>query len=150
MKFHKEIMRQAWNEMDALLADYFLRTVAKEGLPPLDMNWRAYIALDQRGDLALCTARGDDDELLGFVMYLVHPHLHHIGTINASCDILAVHVDARGKGIARGLMDYAEPILRIKGAHYITHQFRTCYDVEPLFPKVGYRLIEQGYLKELT
>jgi hypothetical protein len=48
------------------------------------------------------------------------------------------------------MMEFAEPILKKRGANYVTHQFRTCYDTEPLFPKLGYRLIEHGYLKELN
>jgi GNAT superfamily N-acetyltransferase len=98
--------------------------------------------------LLLVTAR-DDGRLVGFVMYLVVPHMHHIGSTIAACDILAVDVDARGRGIARKMMAIAEPMLRERGASYVTHQFRICYDVKPLFPKLGYQLVEQSYMKEL-
>jgi GNAT superfamily N-acetyltransferase len=73
-----------------------------------------------------------------------------MGVVCAACDILAVDVDARGQGIARALMEFAEPILRERGVKIVTHQFRVIYDVEPLFPKLGYRLAEQGYMKEIS
>ena len=150
MEVWQEAVQECYQQLDELLKDYFAKTVAKEGLPPLRMNWHAYITLNKQNHLLLFTARDDNDELVGFVMYHVHPHLHHMGTINASCDILAVHVDERGKGVATTLMREAERVLKDNGVHFITHQFRTCYDTEPLFPKLGYRLIEQGYLKEIA
>lgn len=151
MEVWLESVQECYQELDELLHDYFAKTVAKEGLPPLRMNWPVYVTLNKRHDLLLFTARDDDrDALCGFVMYHVHPHLHHMGVVNAACDILAVGVDHRGKGVAKQLMAEAEPVLKDRGAHYVTHQFRTCYDVEPLFPKLGYRLVEQGYLKEIA
>jgi GNAT superfamily N-acetyltransferase len=149
MDLQIEPIVQVYPQLDALLQDYFMRTIASEGLPPLRMNWLAYSNLCQSGNLILMTAR-ENHTLLGFVMYHIYPHLHHIGVINAACDILAVGVDHRGKGIGRKLMAEAEPVLRARGVRFITHQHRTDYDVEPLFPKLGYRLIEQGYLKELS
>src|SRR4249920_1748534 len=99
-----ESVTQAWPDLDKLLHDYFERTIAKEGLPPLRMNWLAYVELDNRGDLIAVTARGKDHELLGFIMYHIYPHLHHMGVVNAACDIIAVGVDYRGAGIARRMM----------------------------------------------
>ena len=144
-----EPVTQAWPDCDKLLHDYFERTIAKEGLPPLRMNWLGYVNLDNSGHLILITARGKDHELLGFVMYHIHDHLHHMGVTNAACDIIAVSVDYRSGGIARRMMKYAEPVLKARGVRYITHQFRTGYKAEPLFPKLGYRLIEQAFVKEI-
>ena len=149
MEFQIEPVVQVYPQLDVLLQDYFARTIASEGLPPLRMNWLAYSNLCQQGNLVLMTAR-DDATLLGFVMYHIYPHLHHIGVINAACDIIAVGVDYRGSGIGRRLMAECEPVLRARGVRFITHQHRVDYDVEPLFPKLGYRLIEKGYLKELS
>lgn len=146
----EDFVEAVWDEMDALLHDYFARTIAKDGLPKLDMNWPAYIMLNNDRHLLLFTARDAGSSLLGFVMYHIVPHLHHIGIVNAACDIMAVGVDYRGRGIAHRMMEHAEPVLRTAGVHFITHQFRTCYDTEPLFPSLGYRLIEKGYLKELN
>jgi GNAT superfamily N-acetyltransferase len=151
MIFSIEPVAQAYSQLDGLLQDYFARTKAKEGLPPLHMQWRTYIELEKAGSLMVLTARDDKCELLGFVMYHIYQHLHHTGVINAACDILAVRLDQRNKGIGRALVENAEPLLRSRGAQFVTHQFRTCYEEEePLFPKLGYKLIEQGYLKELS
>ena len=149
MNLSMEQVDAVYHELDDLLHDYFARTIAQEGLPPLRMNWSAYIELNNRGNLLCFTARNDDDDLMGFVMYHIHPHLHHMGVIMAACDILAVNVDDRGQGIGTELVEYAEPMLRNRGVRHIIHMFRTCYDVEPLFPKLGYTLFEKSYIKDL-
>ena len=149
VEFYEEPVSPSYHQLDDLLHEYFAKTIAQEGLPRLNMNWPAYIMLNCQGDLHLFTARDEKFKLYGFVMYFVHPHLHHNGLINAACDIIATRIDMRGKGIARMLMEYAESRLRNRGVHFITHQSRTCYDVEPLFPKLGYTLIEQGYFKDI-
>jgi GNAT superfamily N-acetyltransferase len=148
MEIKDEHVRNTYLELDELLHDYWKRSPAKEDVPALNMDWRAYIQLQDAGALVLFTAR--TDKLLGFVMYHVHEHLHHVGSINAACDILAVHMDARRHGVGRKLMEFAEPVLRSMGATHVTHQFRTCYTAKPLFPRLGYKLIEYGYMKELV
>jgi GNAT superfamily N-acetyltransferase len=144
-----EPVHGTWRELDILLHDYFSRTKAKEGIPPLRMNWDVFIKLNEQGHVMLFTAR-DGERLVGFALYYIHAHLHHMGMMAASCDILAVDVDHRGKGIATAMLKYAEHVFRNRGIDFITQGSRTCYDVEPLFPKLGYRLIEQGYMKELN
>lgn len=147
--FWEEPLSPVYEQLDELLQEYFAKTIAKDGLPPLRMNWMTYIELNVRNELAVFTARSDWHSLHGFVMYHIHPHLHHMGTLCAACDILATRLGMRGNGVARKLLEYAEPRLKSRGVHFISHQFRTCYDVEPLFPKLGYKLIEHAYLKDI-
>jgi GNAT superfamily N-acetyltransferase len=143
-----ERVQETYKELDELVHDYYASTVAAEDMPPLDFNWSVYCALEHAGMLKLYTARNKDD-LVGFVLYHVYPHLHHRTYMTAACDTLAVKPEQRGKGIGRALMEYAEPQLKKCDVKSITHQFRTCYTAKPLFPKLGYKLIEYGYLKEL-
>jgi hypothetical protein len=77
MEIAEARVRDVFEELDVLLHDYFQRSEASEDIPPLNMNWRAYMQLNDQYALRLFTAR--TDRLLGFVMYHVHEHLHHIG-----------------------------------------------------------------------
>jgi GNAT superfamily N-acetyltransferase len=143
-----EQVAETYEELNSLVCDYYASTVAAKDLPPLDFNWPIYCALQEEGMLELYTAR-DKDELVGFAIYHIYPHLHHRSHLVAACDTLAVRPKHRGKGIGRTLMEYAEPLLKRHEVKSIIHQFRTCYTAKPLFPKLGYKLIEYGYLKEL-
>jgi GNAT superfamily N-acetyltransferase len=135
--------------MQEILDEYWPATAAGKDMPPLDMNWSFYDLLAQNGKLLVVTAR-DDDYMEGFVMYVVSHLPHHKSIVGATCDILATRLGSRNMGIGRMVMTEAENMLRVIGARYITHQFRTCYTDEPLFPKLGYKLYEQSYMKELT
>lgn len=148
MHMQEENVSVVYEELDELVRDYYASTVASEDLPELDFNWSTYCTMQDEGMLQLYTAR-IKEELVGFVMYLIYPHLHHRTHIVATCDTLAVRPKHRGKGIGRALMEYAEPLLKRHEVKSIIHQFRTCYTARPLFPKLGYKLIEYGYLKEL-
>lgn len=148
MHLREERVDKTYEELDELVRDYYATTVASEDVPPIDFNWPVYCALQETGMLVLVTARSSG-KLVGFVIYHIFPHLHHRSKINAACDTLAVNTRYRSLGIGRALMEHAEPILKKLEVNYVTHQFRTCYKSKPLFPKLGYKLIEQGYLKEL-
>lgn len=135
-------------QMDALLKDYFARTVASEGIPPLDMDWERYAELQHHNKLILVTAR-EDMKLVGFVMYFIIDHLHHKGLRMGICDILAVHVDHRGKRIGRLLVQAGIELLKARDVKAVIHNSRTVYDVDPLFPKLGFELVEHSYMKRL-
>jgi GNAT superfamily N-acetyltransferase len=132
--------------MDAILAEYFAATAAKVGIPALDMDWDFYAEAAQQGKFILITAR-ENEELVGFVTYYVNNHPHHKTVMYAACDILAVKMAHRGKGIGTQLVKAAEPLLKMFYVKRIVHASRTVYDVEPLFPKLGYSLVERSYMK---
>jgi len=148
MEINREPLRNALNEVEALLLDYFARTNAQEGQPQLDMDWHAFLRIEENGKLMLMTAR-EDVELRGFAVYVFYPHLHHAHSIWAMCDILAVDPDHRGKGIATAIVQAAMTRFKVMGIDQIVHGFRTVYDTTPLFEKLGFTCIEHIYRKAL-
>jgi GNAT superfamily N-acetyltransferase len=151
MRFAFDEVEYCHQELDALLMEHMPRPAERERMLPMRVDWLAFRRLEHAGGVVLVTARDDEfgGRVLGFVLYFVVPNMHHAGTIIAACDFLVVADDMRGLGIAANLMKVAEPILRERGVSFITHMFCVCYDTQPLFPKLGYALIEQAYLKEL-
>jgi GNAT superfamily N-acetyltransferase len=134
--------------MDTLVHEYFRDTIAKENLPPLDINWDTYVDLE-RNNHTLVVGAWDHDELVGFVMYIVMEAPHHRRINLALCDILAVLPAYRGRHVGRILVASAEHLLRDRGVHYVHHQYRVEYGVTPLFEKLGFEVIERTYRKEL-
>jgi len=141
--------RLNFGELDELVHDYFATTQASEGLPELDINWGAYVSLEAANNLLIIGAR-DSDVLVGFVMYVIAKNLHHQAYLCASCDIIAVKPDYRGRHIASDLIRVAEQRMHDMGVSYVTHQFRTDYKVTPLFDKLGYEVIEHTYRKRIA
>ena len=151
MLIEPEPVETCYPELDALLMNDMPRPAERERLLPMRVDWLAFRRLSAADGVVLVTARDVEQggRLAGFLLYIVVPNMHHIGTVVAACDFLVVADNMRGMGLAGRMMQVAEPILRARGVKLVTHLFCVCYNAEPLFPKLGYTLIEQSYLKEL-
>jgi GNAT superfamily N-acetyltransferase len=136
------------HQMDNLLCGYWNETEAHKGVPDLEMDWDVYQEREDVGGLIIITVR-KDTSLVGFNMYNVFKHPHHKGVLTAACDILAVALHHRRQGIGRLLINAAEPLLRGVGVQLMTHNFRTCYEDDPLFVSLGFEMIEATYMKRL-
>lgn len=136
------------HEIEGMFRDYYAGTPAHIGLPPYEFAWHIYYRLSLDRNLLILVAR-DDGVLCGVNMYILMEHPHHIGLMMAECDSLATAPAYRGKGIGRSLVSLGEKVLRNMGIQRVVHRYRTVYDAEPLFPKVGYTLVEQVYTKDL-
>lgn len=149
MKYQRERLSDHINECDQLVKDYFDRTIAWQGMPPLAMNWGLYKKAEEVGNLLFFTARDDDKVMQGFSMYIVSFDPHYHNHKFAQCDILAVRPEWRGRGIGKWLVTHAELALKRHGVDRMIHRFRTIYDVEPLFTKLGFTEVERTYMKVL-
>ena len=148
MRIELAILPNLTGEMDELVHEYYDKLDADPELPPLDMNWDLYVHLWEKEHLLSVAAQ--DERLQGFVMYHVSYHPHYQRVLFAQCDIIAVRKTARGRGIGRRMMAYAEPLLKSMDVKVVLHNFRSCYGETPLFPKVGYRLFEHNFIKVLS
>ncbi len=147
MQINKEQLVDTVMELDALIRDYFARTKAQDGIPPLRMNWKFYTDLAVAGRLVLFTARTDDEALLGFAMYILGNHPQHAGMPFALCNTLAVDVSHRNQGIGTLLVEAAIAYFETTDVKMLVHGHRTVYDATPLFPKLGFDLIEHIYMR---
>ena len=142
-----ELVEQGWKDCNDLVLDYYAKTIASHGLMPLKIDWDAYRKMAKSGHCCLFTDR--EEELRGFALYIVNTHLHHPLHNIAACSILGVRPELRGRGIGRGLIEFAMPWLRDRGCTHITHAHRMIYGDDTLFPKLGFKLLEQTYMKAL-
>ena len=137
-------------EIDALIHEYYKDKRLLDGLPEIDMNWQHYMQLHRSNALLIVTCRGDDGALDGVGMYVLTEHPHYNGLLFGLCDTLAVHPARRRLGIGRTIVKAAEVLLHDRGARYMTQGSRTVYEEEPLFPRLGFRVSEHTYIKELV
>jgi GNAT superfamily N-acetyltransferase len=150
MNIQVERLRGCINQLNAIIVEYYAKTAASEGVPPVDMAWELFTELEDRDGFILITARDPFNGIIkGFVTYYVGPHPHHKTVTFATCGTLAVKVSERSKGIASQLLKAAEPLLKMHHVKYISHGYRTVYNKEPIFSKHGYKLAEYQFVKEL-
>jgi GNAT superfamily N-acetyltransferase len=132
--------------MMAIMEEYYEKTSASKGVPKLDFDWDFYMGLWLTDSLVLITAR-ENEELIGFSMYIVKFHPQYKTTLFATCNTLAVKLGYRGRGVATKLVKASESYLKMCNVKYMIHGFRAVYDAEPLFKKLGFELSEQFYQK---
>lgn len=142
-------LAKQYKVMDELVHDYYAHTQAADNVPPLDIDWLTYLQLEI-GEQILAVGAFENERMVGFVMYVISKNLHHKQITIASCDILGVRHTHRNQRVGRHLMAAAELRMRDLNVHYITHQFRVDYEVEPLFGKLGYELLERTYRKRIA
>lgn len=136
------------DEIEALLRDMYDNSVASTDIPMYDFDWHRYKQVEIAGMLMLTTARFEE-MLVGFAIYLIVRHPHHKTVTSAECDAIAINRNLRNNGIGQNLIDFSLDQLRGRGVKFVTHRYRTCYEAEPIFPKLGFRLIEHVYMKDL-
>jgi GNAT superfamily N-acetyltransferase len=135
------------DECDALIRDYYARSNASDGMSKLAINWQRYAAMERAGACFLFLDR--DEQLNGFALYMLYDHMHHEAQCIAQCTMIGVQLEARGKGVGRGLIEAAILFFKPMGVTHVVHQHRLIYDTEPLFEKLGFKKIEVSYMKEL-
>lgn len=142
-----EPLKHCEQQLDDLLHGYWDSTPAQEGMPPLDVDWEMFREQEQAGRLVIITARSR--MLLGFAMYIVGRHPKHKTLLAAFCDTLATDVHVRRQGIGTKLVCAAESLLKPMGVEIMIHGFRSVYNDQPLFPRLGFKLIETFFMKRL-
>jgi ribosomal protein S18 acetylase RimI-like enzyme len=145
-----ESITECQPEFADLIHLYYSDTRIHDGLPYPDQDWNHYYTLDAKGMMLLVTARNDDEKLIGVALYTIAPHPHYRNMIWAYCDTLAVDPSCRRRGVGRRLVEEVLPRLKEMGVRFVTNNHRTVYEVVPLFPKLGFKLMEQCYVRELV
>lgn len=135
-------------DIDAYLVGQYTATPAHTDLPAYDHDWTAYMSMQAQDMTVFVTAR-EDGKLVGYAMYVITPMLHHCKYLMAVCDALVTWYTHRGQGIGRLLYEVAEKECIDRGANRIVNHHRLCYGAEPIFPKLGFKLIEHVYMKEV-
>lgn len=149
MQIQMESLGTCVSDLSELILGYYADTNAQDGIPPLRMDWAFYANLEKQDRLVIITAR-EDEELLGFGMYMLVNHPQHGGMLTAIANTLGVATKHRGHGIGRQLVEAAEIYFRsATQVKMMVHGHRMIYKAEPLFPKLGFTLEEQIYIKVL-
>lgn len=116
----------------------------------IEIDWEGYRRFEQHRLSVIVVAR-EKAKMIGMVVYLLHSHLHHPDQRVASCTILGVHPDHQHKGVGEAMIEAALDELKLRSVTHVLHHHDVFYtDVVPLFGKIGFKLVEYAYVKELN
>jgi GNAT superfamily N-acetyltransferase len=148
--YQQEFIPDFFEDFIALIARYYEDAAIRDGLPMPDMDREQYEQRHAANSIVIITARNEANTLIGCAVYMLGHHPHYKGQLWAFCGTLAVHPDHRRKRIGSTMVEAAMHKLRDRGVRFVTNNHRVVYNVAPLFPKLGFKLMEYSYVKELV
>lgn len=115
---------------------------------PLVPDYDAYKRLADAGMLRCVTVRADE-EMIGYAIFIVQPHLHYMTCKTAFEDIYYIRPDFRKGRVGIRLFKYAEEVLQRIGVNRIIMHTKIHMDNSKLFEYLGYKLTDKIYTKIL-
>jgi len=115
---------------------------------PLMPDYEAYGRLHVAGMLRCITVR-EDNELIGYALFIVHPHLHFKSCITAFEDIYFLKKEHRKGRVGIRLFQFVEDVLKKEGVHRIIMHTKIHMDNTRLFEYLGYKLTDKLFTKIL-
>lgn len=115
---------------------------------PLVPDYDAYKALDDAKMLRAVVCR-TESEVIGYIIFIVQPHLHYKTCITAFEDIYYIKPEYRKGRIGIRLFQYAEKVLKASGVNRIIMHTKVHLDNSRLFEYLGYKNSDKLYTKIL-
>jgi GNAT superfamily N-acetyltransferase len=114
----------------------------------LEPDYAAYDNLHKAGCLRAVTCRSDG-ELIGYIIFIVQPHLHYRSCITAFEDLYYVKKEYRKGRTGIKLFQYAEKALKDGGVNRIIMHTKIHQDHSRLFEYLGYKNTDKLFTKLL-
>ena len=115
---------------------------------PLSPDYEAYKRLADAGMLRCITVRADD-EMIGYAMFFIRPHMHYSTCKTAFEDLYYIRPDYRRGRVGIRLFKYAEDVLKGIGVNRIIMHTKIHMDNSKLFEYLGYTWTDKLFTKIL-
>ena len=115
----------------------------------LDISWARYFAAEASGHYLQVAAK-IEDKLVGWVGFFMYDHMRHKGYKIAKEDWYYVAPDFRGKGVGKGLFEFAEESLKEMGVRRVMVSCKVEHDHTGLIESMGYENHEKNFTKVLA
>lgn len=150
--FQTEPFQTLKPELGSLIKAHWLEVSPDPEFFQLDPAWEIFDRMDELGLVVAVTARRvDNDELVGYIIYLIQPMMHYKNLRLGQEDAHYLKPEYRKGWTAVRMFRIAEGILRSLGVHLtVVHtKMREGLDRGPVFKRLGYQPHETLYLKRL-
>jgi GNAT superfamily N-acetyltransferase len=136
------------DELKGILPEHYDELCVTKDFPLLP-DYVAYGRLCVADMLRCIVARADGD-LVGYALFIVHPHLHYSTCKTAFEDIYFLKKEHRLGRTGIRLFQFAEEALRAEGVNRIIMHTKIHLDNSKLFEYLGYKLTDKLYTKILS
>lgn len=113
---------------------------------PLDPKYDLYQTLEDNNSLVFITARDNINLLVGYLSIITEDHPHH-NIKSATNNLMYVHENYRGQGIAKGMLEAAEEFLRANEISMFQFIVKAANPMTRLSEELGFDCSEIVYSK---
>ena len=111
-------------------------------------DYEAYKRMAEAGMLRCITCRYYD-KLIGYIIFIVTPHLHYKSCMTAIEDLYFVSKEYRKGRVGIKLFQYAEQVLKDRGVKRIVMHTKVHLDNTRLFEYLEYKMTDKVFTKML-
>jgi len=145
MNFARETLDQCFEDALPLFRPHYEEVSWDKGHIPLEINFKAYLQIEQLGHLVCFTAR-ENGVLVGYTMWLVDYPLEYASTQHAIAN--TVYMDpAHRNGSGIRLLQFAESELRDMGVRVLSLDVKRINDWGRIAGSLGYEATDTKYQK---
>ena len=144
----EETVKDKWVAVASLLAQHVDELTTHKHLMKLSPAIEAYEAMEDAGALMSLFAY-DDDELIGYSINFLSPHMHYSDVITCQNDVLYLNKEHRKGKVGLMMIRKTEQLAKERGVHLILMHAKPDTKLESLLPMLGYGVQETTFLKEI-
>jgi len=134
-------------ELERLFPEHYEELCVTKDFPA-NPDYEAYRRLGEAGMLRTITCRVDG-ELIGYIVFIVQPHLHYKDCITAFEDLYFIKKEWRKGRLGIRLFQYAEKVLKERGVNRIIMHTKVHLDHSSIFEYLGYKHSDKLFTKML-
>jgi GNAT superfamily N-acetyltransferase len=116
---------------------------------PLAPDYEAFGRMDAAKMLRCITVR-EDNQLIGYMIFIVQPHLHYKTCLTAFEDIYYLKKEYRKGRVGLRLFQFAEDVLKKEGVNRVIMHTKVFLDNSRLFEYLGYKFTDKLFSKVLN
>lgn len=134
-------------ELERLFPEHYEELCVTKDFPA-NPDYDAYRRMGEAGMLRTITCRVDG-ELIGYIVFIVQPHLHYRDCRTAFEDLYFIKKEWRKGRLGIKLFQYAEKVLKERGVNRIIMHTKVHLDHTRLFEYLGYKHTDKLFTKML-
>jgi len=146
LKVQLELFSDMGEEMKPLFENHWEEVALYTDVIDLCPDYDKYKQLEEMGMVKIVTAR-KEEELVGYVVLFVQPHLHYLQDIWCSMDIIYLAPYLRKTGIGAELVKASEEVAKGCGASVLQFSTKVKQPFDTLMKWTGFDLVERVYSK---
>jgi len=149
LSYRSERLRDTVEEIKPLVVLHWQDVSdGSEGEP--DPAYDTMAKLEEQGIFKLFTARDAGGRLVGYVAWIIAPHMHYRGLTVAHDDAFFLHRDYRRGGEGIRFFQFCEQELRAIGVKRLVVHEKLSFPLGAFFERLGFRNVERNWFKDLS